>query len=99
MGGPIDRAGSAGGLQHWLLRDRGSLLQFAPFDRFGEPGRDPQWDADVAPVALLDELDRIKCLIAPARREWSDSTESDDSGGVFWPSDWKYSQTTKRGHP
>ena len=85
---PIDRAGSAGGLQHLkLLHDRGSLvLQFAPFDRFGEPGRDPQWDADVAPVALLDELDRIRVSYRSSpEEEWSDSTESDDSGGVVFP--------------
>ena len=42
---PIDRVGSAGGLQHLKLESRGSnlMLHFAPFDRFGDPQDEPDW--------------------------------------------------------
>ncbi|GIR70774.1 MAG: hypothetical protein CM15mP74_20250 [Halieaceae bacterium] len=42
---PIDRVGSAGGLQHLRLESRGRnlMLHFAPFDRFGDPQDEPDW--------------------------------------------------------
>ena len=59
---PIDRVGSAGGLQHLKLEARGQnlMLHFAPFDRFGDPQDEPDWGAQVQSVALHGGLERFR---------------------------------------
>ena len=59
---PIDRVGSAGGLQHLKLESRGRnlMLHFAPFDRFGDPQDEPDWGAQVQSVALHGGLERFR---------------------------------------
>ena len=59
---PIDRVGSAGGLQHLKLEFRGQnlVLHFAPFDRFGDPQVEPDWGAQVKEVALHGGLERFR---------------------------------------
>ena len=59
---PIDRVGSAGGLQHLKLESRGQnlMLHFAPFDRFGDPQDEPDWGAQVQSVALHGGLERFR---------------------------------------
>ena len=59
---PIDRVGSAGGLQHLKLESRGPnlMLHFAPFDRFGDPQDEPDWGAQVQSVALHDGLEQFR---------------------------------------
>ena len=59
---PIDRVGSAGGLQHLRLESRGRnlMLHFAPFDRFGDPQDEPDWGAQVQSVALHGGLERFR---------------------------------------
>ena len=59
---PIDRVGSAGGLQHLRLESRGRdlMLHFAPFDRFGDPQDEPDWGAQVQSVALHDGLEQFR---------------------------------------
>ena len=59
---PVDRVGSAGGLQHLKLEASGSnlMLRFAPFDRFGDPQDEPAWGAAVESVALIDDLEQLR---------------------------------------
>lgn len=59
---PIDRVGSAGGLQHLKLESRGKdlMLHFAPFDRFGDPQDEPDWGAQVQSVALHGGLEQFR---------------------------------------
>ncbi|MEC8111575.1 MAG: prepilin-type N-terminal cleavage/methylation domain-containing protein [Pseudomonadota bacterium] len=59
---PIDRVGSAGGLQHLRLESRGRnlMLHFAPFDRFSDPQDEPDWGAQVQSVALHGGLERFR---------------------------------------
>ena len=59
---PIDRVGSAGGLQHLRLESRGRnlMLHFAPFDRFSDPQDQPDWGAQVQSVALHGGLERFR---------------------------------------
>ena len=59
---PIDRVGSAGGLQHLRLESHGRnlMLHFAPFDRFGDPQDEPDWGAQVQSVALHGGLERFR---------------------------------------
>ena len=88
---PVDRIGSAGGLQHVRLAARGSELElsFAPFDRLADPQDEPDWNATIKPVALLSNLDRFEVAyrIAPLE-DWSSSFSSADGqsdlGGLPW---------------
>ena len=59
---PIDRVGSAGGLQHLRLESHGRnlMLHFAPFDRFSDPQDEPDWGAQVQSVALHGGLERFR---------------------------------------
>ena len=59
---PIDRVGSAGGLQHLKLEAQGQLLvlHFAPFDRFADPADEPDWGADVESATLSDSLQQLQ---------------------------------------
>ena len=78
---PIDRVGSAGGLQHLKLESRGQnlMLHFAPFDRFGDPQDEPDWGAQVQSVALHDGLERFR--VAYRVRPDSDWTNTPESRG------------------
>lgn len=59
---PVDRVGSAGGLQHLKLEASGRnlMLHFAPFDRFGDPQDEPAWGAAVESVVLIDNLEQLR---------------------------------------
>ena len=86
---PIDRAGSAGGLQHLKLEATGGelVLTFAPFDRFADPQDEPDWSAEIRPLALIDSLDRFQVSYRAAPEEkWSSATEFDESreGSIPW---------------
>ena len=55
---PMDRVGSAGGLQHLLLRARSGelLLSFAPVDYRDQPNAEPHWGSVVEDYVLHDDL-------------------------------------------
>ena len=76
---PIDRVGSAGGLQHLKLESRGKnlMLHFAPFDRFGDPQDEPDWGAQVQSVALHGGLEqfRVAYRVRPDL-EWTNTPEA-----------------------
>ncbi|MDA9711206.1 prepilin-type N-terminal cleavage/methylation domain-containing protein [Luminiphilus sp.] len=76
---PVDRVGSAGGLQHLKLEAKGKdlILHFAPFDRFGDPQDEPEWGAQVDGVALLEGLEKFRVYYRMLPEEgWADSPES-----------------------
>lgn len=79
---PIDRVGSAGGLQHLRLESRGDslMLDFAPFDRLDDPEREPQWGAYVDNFKLIDDLleFRVSYRLRP-EDPWTDSLNSADT--------------------
>ena len=86
---PIDRAGSAGGLQHLKLERSGRslLLTFAPFDRFADPQSKPDWGAVVDSVELLDNADRLEVSYRAAPGDdWSATLQLDDTtvGSMPW---------------
>ena len=76
---PIDRVGSAGGLQHLKLESRGQdlMLHFAPFDRFGDPQDEPDWGAHVQSVALHGGLEqfRVAYRVRPDL-DWTNTPEA-----------------------
>ena len=76
---PIDRVGSAGGLQHLKLESRAQnlMLHFAPFDRFGDPQDEPDWGAQVQSVALHGGLEqfRVAYRVRPDL-EWTNTPEA-----------------------
>lgn len=88
---PIDRVGSAGGLQHLKLEQGGDqlVLSFAPFDRFADPQDEPDWGVAVDASALLDDLEslRISYRLAP-EEEWSGTLdvggEGNATSGIPW---------------
>ena len=85
---PIDRAGSAGGLQHLKLEASGKelVLKFAPFDRFGDPQDEPNWGAEIEAVALIDNLEQFELSYrAVPEDEWSSSLELDDQSRAAIP--------------
>ena len=85
---PIDRAGSAGGLQHLRLEQSGRalLLTFAPFDRFADPQSEPSWGAEIEPVELLDDAERFQISYrASAEDDWSTALELDETTGALMP--------------
>lgn len=81
---PIDRVGSAGGLQHLRLSARGTdlMLSFAPFDRFAEPDDEPDWDSAVPPAVLLDDLQSLRVTYRMLPEEnWERSAEASGDEG------------------
>lgn len=81
---PIDRVGSAGGLQHLRLSARGSdlMLSFAPFDRFAEPDDEPDWDSALPPAVLLDDLQSLSVTYRALPEEgWERSAEASGDEG------------------
>jgi len=59
---PLDRAGSAGGLQHMRLRRQGdeSILSFAPYDSERPQGEEPSWGDFVADYPLIRDVQRFE---------------------------------------
>ena len=86
---PLDRVGSAGGLQHLRLQARGDqlILSFAPFDREAEPDATPAWGSVVEAVSLIDGLEsfRVSYRVQP-EESWGRGTEqkNDDLSGLPW---------------
>lgn len=75
---PLDRVGSAGGLQHLKLEGGGGnlMLHFAPFDRFGDPQDQPDWAIRVESVPLISELIKLRVAyrVSP-EADWANSPE------------------------
>jgi len=85
---PIDRAGSAGGLQHLKLEQSGRslLLSFAPFDRFADPQSEPNWDAIIEPIELLEDVDQFQMSYrATPEEDWSSSLDLDEAADASIP--------------
>ena len=88
---PVDRVGSAGGLQHLKLEARGSelVLHFAPFDRFGDPQDEPDWGRFVESVPLISNLEqfRVSYRMQPQEswaRTLASSSENAIEGALPW---------------
>lgn len=87
---PIDRVGSAGGLQHLRLQARGNqlVLSFAPFDREAEPDASPAWDSVVDAVPLIGDLESFRVLYrAQPEDDWGRSVGSrndEETSGLPW---------------
>ena len=80
---PIDRVGSAGGLQHLKLESVSGqlLLSFAPFDRFADPQDEPDWGLSVDTAVLLEDLETLRISYRAAPNEdWSRSLDIDGEG-------------------
>ena len=88
---PIDRVGSAGGLQHLKLESRGQnlMLHFAPFDRFGDPQDEPDWGAQVKSVALHGGLEqfRVAYRVHPDL-DWTNTPEPQGDNALEWTLPW-----------
>jgi general secretion pathway protein J len=88
---PLDRVGSAGGLQHLKLEARGEdlMLHFAPFDRFGDPQDEPDWGGGVESVALLHGVRQLRVAyrVSP-EADWTNTPEPRDEnvpgGSLPW---------------
>ena len=88
---PIDRVGSAGGLQHLKLSADGNrlLLNFAPFDRFADPQDEPDWGAAVETTVLLENAETLRISYrATPRDEWGRSLgvggQGESESGIPW---------------
>jgi len=80
---PIDRVGSAGGLQHLKLSADGNrlLLNFAPFDRFADPQDEPDWGATVETTVLLENTETLRISYrATPRDDWGRSLDIGGQG-------------------
>jgi general secretion pathway protein J len=77
---PLDRVGSAGGLQHLRLRKRGDALElsFAPYIRGESTEGEPNWGLMVDNFVLVDDVDRLsfQYFLDP----WSDPVTSYRAG-------------------
>jgi len=85
---PIDRVGSAGGLQHLKLESAGDqlLLSFAPFDRFADPQDEPDWGVSVDTAVLLEDLETLRISYRAAPNEgWSRSLDIDGQADASIP--------------
>lgn len=79
---PLDRVGSAGGIQHLRLRRRGDtlMLSFAPFDPARASDKAPDWGAVVEDYVLLEGVTGLRFQYRPTAQEsWSRSPKSKDS--------------------
>ena len=85
---PIDRVGSAGGLQHVRLQARGDqlVLSFAPFDREAERDASPAWGSVVEAVPLIDGLEsfRVSYRVSP-EEPWGRLPGKKDSEALGLP--------------
>lgn len=79
---PIDRVGSAGGLQHLRLESRGEslVLDFAPYDRLEDPQKEPEWGSIVDSFQLIKELRefRVAYRMRPGS-PWMDSLSAGET--------------------
>lgn len=85
---PVDRVGSAGGLQHLRLQARGGqlVLSFAPFDREADPEVSPAWESVVEAVPLINGLEsfRVSYRLQPDE-PWGRSSERKNNEGPALP--------------
>jgi general secretion pathway protein J len=86
---PLDRVGSAGGLQHLRLQARGDqlVLSFAPFDREAEPDATPAWGSVVKAVPLINGLESFRVSYrAQPEDSWGrvSGQKDDDQAGLPW---------------
>jgi general secretion pathway protein J len=86
---PLDRVGSAGGLQHLRLQARGDqlVLSFAPFDREAEPDATPAWGSVVKAVPLINGLESFRVSYrAQPEDSWGRVSGQKDDGpaGLPW---------------
>ena len=78
---PLDRVGSAGGIQHLRLRRRGDnvVLSFAPFDPARDPEKSPDWGSVVDDYVLLEDVTDMRLRYRPSPQDdWSRSAKLDD---------------------
>lgn len=59
---PLDRVGSAGGLQHLRLRQMGDalVLSFAPYSLLDAGGSEPRWASVVEDFVLIESLESLE---------------------------------------
>ena len=80
---PLDRVGSAGGLQHLRVARRGDqlVLSFAPVLLGEEASDSPAWGAVIEDFVLLENLARldIRYQVDPSQ-PWADRAAEGDSG-------------------
>lgn len=80
---PVDRAGSAAGIQHIRLKAYGGdlVISFAPFDREADSQEEPNWESAVESVALVKDLSDFQLLYRTQPEEgWSSSMEPANEG-------------------
>ena len=86
---PLDRVGSAGGLQHLRLRYFGGsvVLSFAPVDYEDKDGREPDWGAVVEDYPLLESVRDMRLSYLPKHDTgWSARSTIKSSAGENAPS-------------
>lgn len=88
---PLDRVGSAGGIQHLRLRRRGDdlVLSFAPFDPARDSEKPPNWGAVVDDYVLLDNVSEMRLRYRPTPLDdWfrSAKLEDEENFGLSLPS-------------
>lgn len=84
---PLDRVGSAGGIQYLQLTRQGDalMLSFAPFDPARIGVDDPEWGALVDDFVLVDELERLAFAYrASPFADWADVWDPEASPTVPW---------------
>lgn len=82
---PLDRVGSAGGIQHLRLRRRGDnlVLSFAPFDPARDPEKSPDWGSVVEDYVLLEDVTEMRLRYRPTSLDaWSRSAKLDDDENI-----------------
>ena len=80
---PMDRVGSAGGLQHLLLRARSGelILSFAPVDYRDQPDAEPPWGSVVEDYVLHDDLVNFAVSYRPdGETRWIKTSGQENSG-------------------
>ena len=88
---PLDRVGSAGGIQHLRLRRRGDkvVLSFAPFDPARDPEKSPDWGSVVDDYVLMEDVTEMRLRYRPSPQDdWSRSAklDEDEDLGLSLPS-------------
>ena len=81
---PLDRAGSAGGLQHMRLRRQGNelVLSFAPYDLERPQSEEPQWGSFVTDYPLIRDVQQFELAYKmDANSEWVGTTTQTSSSG------------------
>lgn len=84
---PLDRVGSAGGLQHLRLSSRGDalVLSFATFDPMQPEEGEPEWGALVEDFVLVDALDEAKFEVKDTPvDDWATNYDGTASPTIPW---------------